>query len=144
MTEKIIIGSDHAGFAAKEAIKLYLIGEGYEVEDVGCHSEASVHYPAYARLVAQAVSKGQVPRGILVCGTGIGMSIAANKYFQVRAAVVHDEFTAQAAKEHNNANVLCLGSRCLDVETMKRLVNIWLTTEFGGGRHALRVGMIEN
>ena len=139
----IVIGSDHAGFAAKEAVKALLAQRGLSVEDKGCHSEESVHYPLYAKAVAQAVANGEAPRGILVCGTGIGMSIAANKVKGIRAALCHDAFTAQACREHNDANILCLGARVLTPEQIREIVEIWLDTEFLGGRHATRVAMLE-
>ena len=139
----IIIGSDHAGFAAKEYVKELLAQRGLTVEDKGCYSEESVHYPLYAEAVARAVAAGEAHRGILVCGTGIGMSIAANKVKGVRAALCHDAFTAQACREHNDANILCLGARVLTLEQIKEIVEIWLDTEFLGGRHAIRVAMLE-
>ena len=143
MTE-IIMGSDHAGYLAKELIKEHLQQRGFKVRDVGCYSEESVHYPLFAQRVAAAVSQGEYPLGVLVCGTGIGMSIAANRYPGVRAAVCHNEFTAIACKEHNNANILCLGARVLPQEEMPHLVDLWLDTEFGGGRHAQRVAMFDS
>ena len=139
----IIIGSDHAGFAAKEYIKTLLAARGLTVEDKGCFSEESVHYPEYGKAVARAVAQGEAPRGILVCGTGIGMSIAANKIKGIRAALCHDAFTAKACREHNDANILCLGARVLTLEQIKEIVEIWLDTPFAGGRHALRVAMLE-
>ena len=143
MTDKIIIGSDHAGFAAKEQVKAYLQSKGIAVEDAGCHSAESVHYPIYGKAVAGAVSRGEYPRGILICGTGIGMSIVANKFPGVRAALCHNAFTAQACRAHNDANILVMGARVLEWPQMKEIVDLWLNTPFAGGRHAERVAMIE-
>ena len=139
----IIIGSDHAGYAAKEYVKELLAQRGLKVEDKGCFSEESVHYPIYAKAVAKAVAAGEAPRGILICGTGIGVSIAANKVRGIRAALCHDAFTAKACREHNNANILAMGARVLSREQIKEIVEIWLDTEFLGGRHAERVAMLE-
>lgn len=143
MPETIIIGCDHAGFAAKEKVKEQLVAMGFQVTDVGCYSEQSVNYPVYAKKVAESISSGEYPRGILICGTGIGMSIAANRFRGVRAALCHDAFTAQASREHNDANVLCVGARVLGIREIKEIVELWLGTEFEGGRHASRVAMFE-
>ena len=140
---RIIIGSDHAAFTAKEELKSYLAQHGLEICDVGCYSEESVHYPQYAQAVAEKISSGEFVRGILLCGTGIGMSLAANRYRGVRATLVHDAFTAQACREHNDSNVLVMGARVLSVEQMKELVDIWLNTPFAGGRHAERLAMLD-
>lgn len=142
MEQTIVIGSDHAGFAAKEAVKPLLKDLGYQVRDFGCFSETSVHYPEFGALVAGAVSRGEYEKGILICGTGIGMSIVANKFPGVRAALCHDEFTAEASREHNDANILVLGARVLDEEKISKIVKIWLNTAFGGGRHSQRLDMI--
>ena len=139
----IIIGSDHAGFEVKEYVKTLLLERGLTVEDKGCFSTESVHYPIYAKAVAHGVAAGEAPRGILICGTGIGMSIAANKVKGIRAALCHNAFTAQACREHNDANILCLGARVLTQEQIREIVEIWLDTEFAGGRHAIRVAMLE-
>ena len=139
----LIIGSDHAAFQAKEQLKQFFAEKGIEVTDAGCFSEESVHYPEFAKTVAKAVQCGAFERGVLLCGTGIGMSMAANRFKGVRATLVHDEFTAQACREHNDSNVLVMGARVLDIETMKKLAAIWLETEFAGGRHALRVAMLD-
>lgn len=143
MSEAIIIGSDHAGFAVKEELKSYLLSKGMEVTDAGCYSEESVHYPVYAKKVASAVSDGKFKRGILICGTGIGMSMVANKFKGVRAALCHNAFTATACREHNDANILCLGARVLDWPQIQEIVDLWLNTEFAGGRHAERIAMFE-
>jgi ribose 5-phosphate isomerase B len=140
----IAIGSDHAGFAAKEHLKELLAEQGLASRDFGCFNEDSVHYPHYGLAVAQTVADGECERGILVCGTGIGMSIVANKVKGVRAALCHDVFTAQACREHNDANILVLGARILDEKQMAEIVEIWLNTPFAGGRHAERLAMIES
>lgn len=139
---KIVIGSDHAGFDLKETIKTHLTGQGHEVHDVGTFDKSSCHYPAIAKEVALAVSSGDYPRGILVCGTGIGMSMAANKVHGVRAAALSDCFTAEATRKHNNANILCLGERTVGPGLALLLTDIFLKTEFEGGRHQTRVDMI--
>jgi ribose 5-phosphate isomerase B len=137
---KIALGADHAGFDLKEKIKQHLVGRGISVEDLGTHSTESVDYPDYARAVGEEVVAGRSDCGILVCGTGIGMCIAANKVPGIRAANVHSEMEAQLAREHNNANVLALGGRVLDEATALKLVDRWLSAEFtGGGRHGRRV-----
>ena len=140
---KIAIGSDHAAVAEKAAVVRVLEAEGHEVEDMGTHDDASVDYPDFAAKVGWAVANKSVERGILICGTGIGMSMAANRIQGVRAAVVHSEFTAQMAREHNDANVLCLGARVLDAATLESLAKIFVNTDFEGGRHARRVGKID-
>jgi ribose 5-phosphate isomerase B len=139
----IAIGSDHAGFAAKEQVKSLLAQLGLVVRDFGCFDGQSVHYPDYGRAVAQAVSCGECPRGILICGTGIGMSIVANKFPGIRAALCHDAFTAACSREHNDANILVMGARVLSMEQMAEITRIWLDTPFAGGRHAARLAMIE-
>jgi ribose 5-phosphate isomerase B len=139
---KIAIGSDHRGFDAKRRIVASLRQLGHEVVDVGTESGESVDYPDYAFQVAQAVSEGRVERGILICGTGIGMCIAANKVRGVRAAPCHDSITAEMSRRHNNANVLCLSADLLGDELIERMLRIWLDTEFEGARHARRVDKI--
>ncbi len=139
---RIAIGCDHAAYAEKEEIKAYLESKGIEVVDKGCYSPDRANYPQYAAAVARAVTQGEVERGVLICGTGIGMSIVANKFKGIRATLCHNAFTAQACREHNDSNVLCMGARVLDIAQMKEIVDIWLTTEFGGGRHAERLAMI--
>lgn len=136
------IGSDHGGLQLKEAIRNYLVERGLTVTDFGTENEDSVDYPDFGAKVAQAVSTQTVALGILICGTGIGMSITANKFPGIRAALVWDDFTAQMAKEHNNANVLVLGGRVLTVENACRMVGIWLDTAFAGGRHQARLDKI--
>ena len=139
---KIAIGSDHRGFEVKRRLVPFLQNLGHEVLDVGPSSTESVDYPDYAFQVGQAVSQGQVERGILVCGTGIGMCIAANKVPGVRAAPCHDSITAEMSRAHNNANVLCLSADLLGEELIERMIRIWLDTNFAGGRHARRVDKI--
>jgi ribose 5-phosphate isomerase B len=144
MPETIIIGSDHAGFDLKERVKEWLEDRGFEVEDVGTRSPAEqVDYPDFAHLVADAVSSGRRARGVLVCGTGIGVSMAANRHAGVRAAVVCNEDTARLARQHNDANVLALGGRTLDPLVAERILDVWLTTPFAGDRHARRIAKIE-
>jgi len=138
----MLIASDHGGLELKQVLVDYLQSRGIEVEDLGVHAADSVDYPDYAALVAQPISSGCAKEGILVCGTGIGMSIAANKYPGVRAALVHDEFTAQMAREHNNANILVLGGRVLKPEAARRMVEVWLDGKFEGGRHQNRLDKI--
>jgi ribose 5-phosphate isomerase B len=139
---RIAIGSDHRGFDVKRRILATLKQLGHEVNDLGTESNDSVDYPDFAFQVAKAVSASQVERGILVCGTGIGMCIAANKVKGVRAAPCHDSITAEMSRRHNNANVLCLSADLLGEELIDRMVRIWLQTEFEGGRHARRVEKI--
>lgn len=137
-----VVASDHGGFELKEAIVALLAERGVSHQDMGPINLDSVDYPDYGSKVAGAVSNGEAEAGILICGTGIGMSIVANKFPRVRAALVHDSFTAQMAKEHNNANVLVLGGRILSVEQGVELVKVWLDTEYEGGRHQKRLDKI--
>ena len=140
---KIAIGSDHRGLEVKRRIVALLPQLGHEVLDVGPTERESVDYPDFAFQVGKAVSEGRVDRGILICGTGIGMCIAANKVKGVRAAPCHDSITAEMSRRHNNANVLCLSADLLGEELIDRMVRIWLTTEFENGRHARRVEKIQ-
>jgi len=135
----IAVGSDHGGLELKQAVCELLKSRGLEFNDFGTFSDDSVDYPDFGAKVANAVSKGEMEKGILICGTGIGMSIIANKFPGIRAALVHDEFTAQMSKEHNNANILVMGGRILSAEQGVRLAEIWLDTEFEGGRHQNRL-----
>ena len=139
---KIAVGSDHGGFEYKEQIVRFLADLGVEVEDVGCHSTESVDYPRFADLVCARVQSGTCDRGILICGTGIGMSIAANRHRDIRAALCHEAYTARMSREHNNANVLCLGGRVLGIEVALDIVGVWIETEFAGGRHQRRLDML--
>ena len=143
MPDPIIIGSDHAGFELKEKVKKALDRLGVPYEDVGTHSTESVDYPDYAHRVAEAVETGRYTRGIVACGTGIGVSMAANRHPGVRAAVAYDEDTARLSREHNDANVLALGGRSLDHALAVRILEVWLKTPFAGGRHAGRIAKIE-
>ncbi|MEK7467304.1 MAG: ribose 5-phosphate isomerase B [Planctomycetota bacterium] len=139
---KIAIGSDHAGFRAKEALKGSLVSAGHQVEDLGTKSEDSCDYTDFSFAVAERVAKGGAERGVILCGTGIGSAIAANKVKGIRAALVHDGFTAEMSRRHNDANVLVLGARVLAEERIKDLAKIWIETPFDGGRHERRVGKI--
>jgi ribose 5-phosphate isomerase B len=143
MSEKIIIGSDHAGFALRQKVKAHLEERGFAVEDVGCESGQSVDYPKIAHELAQAVADGRFARGVLLCGTGLGVSMAANRHVGVRAAVAYDLETARLSRAHNDANVLALGGRTLDHELALGILEVWLDTAFEGGRHARRVALIE-
>ena len=138
---RVAVGSDHGGFRLKAAIVTRLRQQGYEVEDMGTDSGASVDYPEFARAVCRAVAAGACDRGILVCGTGIGMSMVANREPAIRAALCHDAYTARMSREHNDANVLCLGERVLGEGVALDLVEIWLATPFAGGRHLRRIQM---
>lgn len=139
---KIAIGSDHAGFRAKEALKASLAASGHQVDDVGTKSEDSVDYPDFAVAVSEKVAKKADERGIILCGTGIGSCIAANKVAGIRAALVHDGFTAEMSRRHNDSNVLCLGARVLAEDRIKDLTRLWLETPFDGGRHEKRVAKL--
>ena len=142
MDLKIAIGSDHGGFRLKEEIKDYLRQQGVEHTDFGTYSTASVDYPDIAQTVGEKVAAGEFERGILICGTGIGISIAANKVPGVRAALCGDVFSARMSREHNNANILALGERVIGSSLALMIVQTWLETEFAGGRHARRVEKI--
>ena len=139
---KIVIASDHGGFHLKQSILKLLDSQKIAYVDLGVSSEDSVDYPDYAAKVAESLAKGEVDGGILVCGTGIGMAIAANKYRGVRAAVVTDPFTAQMSKEHNDANVIALGGRVLDDAKAAAAVQAWLDAKFQAGRHQRRLEKI--
>ncbi len=139
---KIAIGCDHGGIALKPIVKKVLEENDIEIIDMGCCDTKSVDYPDYALRVAEAVSKGEVDKGIILCGTGIGISIAANKVKGVRAAVCHDLFTAQMCAQHNDANILSIGGRVVSEELAGQMVQTWLDTPFEGGRHTGRVAKI--
>jgi len=138
---KIVIGSDHGGFEMKGHVLAYLQAEGYDTEDVGCYSLDSVDYPEIADKVCAVVRRDLDTRGILICGTGIGMSMAANRHRDIRAALCHEAYTARMSREHNNANILCFGGRVLGVEVARDIVRAWLTASFAGGRHQRRIDM---
>jgi ribose 5-phosphate isomerase B len=139
---KLAIGSDHAGFALKERLRATLLAWGHEVADQGTDSEASTDYPLFAAKVARAVGEGRAERGLLVCGTGIGMAIAANRLPQVRAANCNDIYSVRLAREHNDANVLTLGARVVAAEHAEALLREFLATPFAGGRHQRRVDQL--
>ncbi len=138
----IAIGSDHGGFELKNHIKKHLEDKGLEFKDFGVYNEESVDYPDCAKPVCEAVLSGECERGILLCGTGIGISIAANKHNGIRAALCTNVFSAKMAKEHNNANIICLGGRVTGRELAFMIVDAWLDAEFAGGRHAKRIAKI--
>jgi ribose 5-phosphate isomerase B len=140
---KVALGSDHAGYDAKGALSAALTAWGHEPVDLGCDGPDSVDYPDFGRAVAEAVARGEAACGVLVCGTGIGMSMAANKVAGVRAAVCHNEYTAELTRRHNDANVLCMGARLMAVAAMERCLDVFLKTDFEGGKHARRVGKFE-
>jgi len=135
----IIIGSDHAAYDLKEKVKAFLMERGIDVEDAGCYSEDSVDYPDFGIKVASMVSAGKFERGILMCGTGIGMSMVANKFPRVRAALCTDLFSSIMSKRHNNANILVLGARVVGDILALEIVKAWLETPFEGGRHQRRL-----
>ncbi|MCS7303682.1 MAG: ribose 5-phosphate isomerase B [Thermoguttaceae bacterium] len=139
---KIAVGSDHRGFEIRGKIIQLLQRLGHEVEDHGCFSPAPCDYPDIAARVASRISRGEVDRGILICGTGIGMCIAANKFPGVRAAPCHDDFTAEMSRRHNDSNILCLSADLLGERLIDRMIEIWLNTPFDGGRHARRIQKI--
>ena len=139
---KIVIGSDHGGFHLKEVLKQHLAERGIEVTDAGTYTEESCDYPDIAVKVCQEITEGKAGRGILVCGTGIGMSMAANKVKGIRAALCGDVFSATMSREHNDANVICMGERVLGPGLAVSILDAWLDTEFAGGRHARRVNKI--
>jgi ribose 5-phosphate isomerase B len=136
---RIAVGSDHAGFALKEELKGHLASLGHQVEDFGCPDETSVDYPDIARPLAEAVAAGRNDLGILMCSNGVGMSIVANKVSGVRAALCHDVFSARRAREHTDANVLCLGSWCIGQGVAKDVLEAFVGAEFEGGRHTRRL-----
>lgn len=140
MAEKrIAIASDHAGVALKEALKKEIEQLGYVPDDLGTNTLDSVDYPDFADKLAKTIKQGKAEKGVLICGTGIGISIAANRHKEIRAALCHNELTAKLAREHNDANVLALGARVVDEATAKTCVKTFLTTAFEGGRHQKRV-----
>jgi len=143
MTSDVIaIASDHAGFALKSDLADYLRGKGLEVLDLGTDGPDSVDYPDFAVAMARCLSDGAVARGVLICGTGLGISIAANRYPWVRAALCHDVTTARLSRQHNDANVIALGGRLIGVELARECVDAFLSTDFGGDRHVRRVGKL--
>jgi ribose 5-phosphate isomerase B len=139
----IVIASDHAGVELKAQIVALVEARGDEIRDLGPPDTSSVDYPDFAHALAEAVDTGEADRGILICGTGIGMSLAANRHPQIRAALCHDAFTAEMARRHNDANVLCIGARSTGPGVAEQMVSIFLDTPFEGGRHQRRVDKIE-
>ncbi|MEN2994274.1 MAG: ribose 5-phosphate isomerase B [Thermodesulfovibrio sp.] len=139
---KIAIGADHAGFELKELVSKFIKDKGHEVIDMGTGNSCSVDYPDYAEKVAKAVSDGEVERGILICGTGIGMSIVANKFKNIRAALCNDLFTAKMSRLHNDSNILCMGARVIGKGLALEIVKTWLDTPFEGERHLKRIEKI--
>ena len=144
MKKVIAIGSDHRGFNYKEQIKNFLLSNNYDVKDFGTDSAKSVDYPDYAKKVADSIVKGESEMGVLICGTGIGVSIAANKIKGIRAANVTSEKMTEMSREHNNANIICFGGDIMDIDTVIECIVIFLTTEFGGGRHMQRIAKIKS
>ena len=144
MEMNIILASDHAGYKIKKMLKDYLVDLGGELEDAGTYTEDSVDYPDYAEVVGERVSKGEMERGILICGSGLGMAIVANKFPNVRACPCHSVEEAKVAREHNDCNVLCLGARFNTPEEIKEIVKTWYQTAFGQERHIKRLEKIHH
>jgi ribose 5-phosphate isomerase B len=141
---KVAIGCDHGGFDLKETVKSVLDELGHEVDDQGCDSLESVDYPDFAHAVSNLVKEGSCDLGILICGTGIGMSMAANRIPGIRAALCNEIFSARMSREHNDANILCIGARVIGPGLAAEVVRAWVTTEFAGGRHQRRIDMFKN
>lgn len=139
----IAMGSDHVGLAMKKELKAYLESKGHTVTDLGAHSDERTDYPVYGKAVAKAVIGGEADCGILVCGTGVGISIAANKTWGIRAVVCSEPYSAMLSKQHNNTNILAMGARVIGIELAKMIVDAWLNAEFEGGRHLDRVNMLD-
>ena len=142
MKEKIIIASDHGGFELKEEIKFFL-KNNYDIVDLGTNSTESCDYPVFAKKLCKKILNNEAKRGILICGTGLGMQIMANRYKGIRAAAVSETYSAKMARQHNNSNVLCLGGRVLGLGLAKEIVQIWLDTEFLGSYHQRRIDMLD-
>lgn len=140
---KIAIASDHGGFELKEKIYNYLLDKGYEVTNFGTNSTESCDYPVFAKKVCNAILKENFERGILICGTGIGMSIMANRFKGIRAACLSDKYSAEMTRKHNDSNVLCFGARVIDESLAKEIVDIWLKTQYEAGRHQKRIDMLD-
>jgi len=140
---KIIIGCDHAAYQLKDILKTYLADKGIEITDIGTNGIQSVNYPDYAKKVASAVSKGEFDRGILLCGTGLGMSITANRFKGIRAALCNDVFLAKLSRQHNDSNILVLGARVIGDILALEILKTWLETPFEGGRHQDRINMMD-
>jgi ribose 5-phosphate isomerase B len=142
MLKKIVIGSDHAGFVYKSELIEYLESIGFEVKDVGTYSSESADYPDFAHALSREVGSGAFERGILLCGSANGVAMSANKHLQIRAGIAWNEEVAQLIRQHNDANVLCLPSRFIEIELARRCLDVFLETQFEGGRHAIRVEKI--
>ncbi len=142
--ETIVIGCDHAGYPLKEKVKSFLLERNFAVEDVGTNGLESVNYTDFGKKVASSVSKGEFKRGILICGTGLGMSILANRYTNVRAALCSEGFSTEMSRKHNDSNILVLGGRVIGESLAVDLVKIWIETPFDGGRHQTRIDQFEN
>jgi ribose 5-phosphate isomerase B len=140
---QIGLACDHAGFELKEELKAFLKSLGVKAIDMGTFNEDSVDYPDFGVLVAEKVSRGELERGVLICGTGIGMSMVANKFPRIRAAVANDLYSSRCSREHNDANILIVGGRIVGKELAKEIVKVWLETPFAGGRHKRRIEKIE-
>ena len=141
---KIAIGCDHGGYLLKQEILLWLEENDYEFEDFGCYNTESVDYPVYAEKVARAVASGECEKGIVICTTGIGVSMAANKVKGIRCALCGDSYSAEMTRRHNDANVLAMGAGIIGPNMAKKITEVFLTTAFEGGRHARRVGLLDN
>jgi ribose 5-phosphate isomerase B len=138
---KVAIGCDHGGLDLKKTVVAVLQELGHEIDDQGCFTEDSVDYPSFAQAVCSLIKDGSCERGILICGTGLGMSMAANRYPEIRAALCAEMFSARMSREHNNANILCLGARVIGPGLAAEIVRTWMTTDFAGGRHQRRIDM---
>lgn len=141
---KIALGADHGGYELKETVKKFLSEKGYEVEDVGTYGSESVDYPDYAQKAVEAILEKRADAGILICGSGIGISIAANRFKGIRAALCSEPYSAKLSRQHNNANVLCMGGRLVGDNMAIEIVETWLNTEFEGGRHQRRIDKLDN
>ena len=140
---KIALASDHGGFELKEKIYDYLLNKGYDITNFGTNTVDSCDYPIFAKKVCEAILNDNFDKGILICGTGIGMSITANRFKGIRAACLSDKYSAEMTRKHNNSNVLCFGARVISEQLAKEIVDIWLETEYEAGRHQKRIDMIE-
>ncbi len=143
MKEKILLASDHGGFELKEKIKQYLLEKDYDVLDLGTDSNSSCDYPVFAKKLCKEIINNTSSKGILICGTGLGMQITANRFKNIRAVCVSDTYSAKMSREHNNSNVLCLGARVLGFGLAVEILNVWLNTDFQGERHQKRLSMID-
>ncbi len=141
---KIALAADHGGFELKEKVKAYLQDKDYDVLDLGCNTDESVDYPSYGKACGEAVASGEAERGIVICGTGIGISIAANKVKRIRCALCTSLFMAEMSRKHNDSNILSLGGRILEHDFALNIVEVWLSTEFEGGRHQRRVDLLDS